>query len=367
MDGQVPFPARIAVVIPSFRVTRHILPLIRAIGPEVSRIFVVDDACPDHSGDLVERECRDPRVRVLRNSTNLGVGGAVMAGYRAASEEGFDCVLKVDGDGQMDPSLIRTFAGPILAGVADYTKGNRFYHVVDVVAMPAIRIVGNAVLSFITKLSSGYWHIFDPTNGYTAISGALAACLPYEKISRRYFFESDMLFRIGLLDAVVMDIPMTAIYRDEVSGLKIGRILTGFLWGHMRNLAKRVFYQYFLRDFSIASVELVFGIFALVFGLVFGVRAWGESLHSGHVATAGTVMLAALPVIVGTQSILSWLNYDIRAHPQGAYPISARLGSQTFGMPPAAVRALRSPTEVPVSGLLGSSGEAHRTPSTDPR
>jgi len=189
--------ARIAVVIPSYKVTKHILGVIGRIGTEVTHIFVVDDCCPDGSGDLVEKECKDPRVTVLRNSVNRGVGGSVLAGYQAAIACDVDCIVKIDGDGQMRPELLMSFVTPVLNREADYTKGNRFFRVEDVVTMPRVRLFGNAVLSFMNKFSSGYWGLFDPTNGYTAISGAVAAQLPFDKISSRYFFESDMLFRLA--------------------------------------------------------------------------------------------------------------------------------------------------------------------------
>src|SRR5690606_9188448 len=169
---------KVAVVIPCYKVTRHILGVLAAIGPEVDRIFVVDDCCPDGSGEFVRVHCTDERVRVLTHAANLGVGGAILTGYQAAIEEGLDIIVKVDGDGQMDPALIPIFIAPILAGEADYTKGNRFFNLEKIRAMPRIRLLGNAVLSFMTKFSSGYWHLFDPTNGYTAIHRDVAQLLP---------------------------------------------------------------------------------------------------------------------------------------------------------------------------------------------
>lgn len=225
--------ARICVVIPCFRVRRHILPLLARMGPEVFRIYVVDDACPEQTGRYVQEEARDPRIRVLHHDANQGVGGAVMTGYRAALQDGADVVVKVDGDGQMDPALIGTFVAPILSGRADYTKGNRFFDIEHVRAMPVARLLGNAALSFMTKLSSGYWHVFDPTNGYTAVHARVLALLPLEKISRRYFFESDMLFRLGTYRAVVADIPMKAVYGDESSQLRIARVVMPILMSQL--------------------------------------------------------------------------------------------------------------------------------------
>lgn len=306
----------IAVVIPSYRVTRSISAVIAKIGPEVDKIYVVDDCCPDESGLLVEKTCKDTRVHVLYNKENQGVGGAVMAGYAAAVLDRMDIIVKIDGDDQMDPMLIPQFVAPIIAGRADYTKGNRFFNLQEVRSMPAVRIFGNTILSFMTKFSSGYWEIFDPTNGYTAIHSSVAALLPTAKISRRYFFETDVLFRLNTLRAVVADIPMTAKYGDETSHLKISKIVGEFFFKHARNFIKRIGYNYYLRDMSVASIELPVGIIMLMTGCAFGILHWSESLKSGIPTPAGTVMLAALPIIMGVQFVLSFIGHDVAANPR---------------------------------------------------
>ncbi|HYZ62564.1 MAG TPA: glycosyltransferase family 2 protein [Acetobacteraceae bacterium] len=328
----------VAVVIPCYRVKKHILPLIAAIGPEVGRIYVVDDKCPEQSGLHVEAACTDPRVTILFHAVNQGVGGAVVTGYLAAIADGADVVIKLDGDGQMNPALIPLFVGPILSGRADYVKGNRFYNIEDLRSMPRVRLFGNAVLSFMVKLSSGYWNIFDVTNGYTAIDARVLAQIPLEKLASRYFFESDFLFRLGTVNACVIDLPMTAVYADEESGLKIGRILVPFLAGNVKNTFKRLFYGYFLRGFSIASVELVIGVAAILFGMIFGADRWIHSAVTGTAATTGTVMLAALPIVLGVQLLLSFLAFDFAAVPSRAIspllnPVRARLAARAAERP----------------------------------
>lgn len=307
---------KVAVVIPSYKVTDHILSVIQAIGPEVARIYVVDDCCPDASGDFVESNCNDQRVFVIRHRKNLGVGAAVMTGYQTAIDHGMDIIVKVDGDGQMDPSLIPDFILPILRGDADYTKGNRFFDLEGIHAMPNTRLFGNAVLSFFAKISCGYWDLFDPTNGYTAIHRDAARHLPFTKISSRYFFETDMLFRLNTLRAVVVDVPMDAKYGNETSNLKISIIVGEFLFKHLRNLLKRIFYNYYLRDMSLASIELLLGLLLFIFGCSFGLYHWIDSLHKGLATPAGTVMLSALPVLMGVQLILAFLAYDIANVPR---------------------------------------------------
>ena len=307
---------QVAVVIPSYRVVKHILGVIDGLGPEVWRIYVVDDKCPDGSGAYVQAHSKDPRVIVLRHEVNQGVGAAVMTGYRAAIADGAEVIVKVDGDGQMDPGLIPNFITPILAGEADYTKGNRFFDLEELRAMPKVRLFGNAVLSLMTKLSSGYWDLFDPTNGYTAIHADVARHLPFAKISQRYFFETDMLFRLNILRAAVVDIPMDARYCDEVSNLKISKIMGEFLVKHARNFAKRIFYNYYLRDLSLASIELPLGVLLFMFGTLFGGWHWLQGLREGTTTPAGTVMLSALPTLMGLQLVLAFLAYDIASVPR---------------------------------------------------
>jgi dolichol-phosphate mannosyltransferase len=314
---------KIAVVIPSYKVINHIAQVIERIPKFVHHIYVVDDCCPDMTGDHVLKSFTDSRIKVIKNPRNLGVGGAVLAGYKAAICDDIDIVVKIDGDGQMDPGLIPLFIHPIINGEADYTKGNRFYELEHVKSMPLIRLLGNSILSFLTKLSSGYWDLFDPTNGYTAIHCNVASQLPFTKISNRYFFETDMLFRLNTLRAVIVDIPMEASYGNEVSNLKIKNIVGEFMIKHFINTIKRIFYNYYLRDLSIASFELPIGIFLLAYGIIFGGFQWHHAVVSKLATPSGTVMLAALPSLVGLQLLLAYISYDISQVPK--IPINQKL------------------------------------------
>lgn len=307
--------ATIAVVIPCYRERAHILKVLEQIPSSVAHIICVDDACPDATGELVKDRNGDPRVQVIVNDHNEGVGGATMRGYRAALESGADIVVKLDGDGQMDPALIPGLIAPIVEGHADYTKGNRFFSVENVSAMPRHRVVGNVMMSFISKFSTGYWQTFDPNNGFTAVHHAVLRLLPLEKISEGYFFESDMLFRLNTLRAVVVDIPMMAKYGDEKSHIDVPRAFPEFLLKHTANFFKRIFYSYFLRGFSVASMQWILGPLLFVFGVFFGFYHWIAASAAGVSATAGTVMLAALPIIVGLQFILAAIDFDVKSVP----------------------------------------------------
>ena len=320
----------IAVVIPCYRVREKILFVLQRIGPEVRKIYVVDDLCPEKSGQYVRENTNDPRVVILSNAKNMGVGGAVLTGIKQAIQDGADVIVKIDGDGQMDPACVPQFVLPILRGDADFTKGNRFFNFSSLASMPVLRKFGNLVLSFLTKLSSGYWHIFDPTNGYFAIHSGVAAFLEHDKLDSRYFFESDLLFRLNVLDAVIYDIPLQARYEDEKSSLVIADVIPEFLWKNMRNFFKRIAYNYFIRDLNLASIFLVLGGILSVFGIVFGVLKWMTSIETGTVASAGTVMLAAFPLILGVTMLMSFLNYDMSR--RNFFPLQKRIYSSLRGL-----------------------------------
>jgi glycosyltransferase involved in cell wall biosynthesis len=314
---------KIAVVIPSYKVSRHILDVIRGIGPECKAIYVVDDACPENSGKLVSEKIKSERVKVLFHKKNQGVGGAVLTGYRKAISDGADIIVKIDGDGQMDTTQISKLITPIASGQADYCKGNRFYNPSDLRQMPKARLIGNTFLSFMTKASSGYWNSFDPTNGFTAIHAKVAKQLPMESIAKRYFFESDMLFHLNVMRAVVAELPVSAKYGDEVSNLKIMDVIGDFFCRNIGNIIKRIMYSYFLRNFSLASIQIILGPLLIMFGAIFGGYHWWLSANTGVPATTGSVMIAALPIILGMQLFLSFLNFDIQSEPRE--PLHPRL------------------------------------------
>jgi glycosyltransferase involved in cell wall biosynthesis len=316
--GAAAWPLRVAVVVPCYRCKDQVLRVLQGLGPEVWRVFVVDDACPEGTGPWVRAQISDARVLVIDHPSNQGVGAAVTTGYAAALQAGADIVVKIDGDGQMDPSLVPRFIEPIALGRADYTKGNRFFTLRSLKDMPGIRLLGNAGLSFLAKLSTGYWSLFDVTNGYTAIHARLLPYMELDKVSRRYFFETDMLFRLGTLRAAVVDVPMEAVYADERSNLRIWRVFPEFVWKNLVNLGKRLAYNYFLRDMSVASIELLAGSVLLLFGVVFGLSTWSSALATGIPTPLGTIMLAALPTLVGLQMLLAFIGHDVAQQPKAA-------------------------------------------------
>jgi glycosyltransferase involved in cell wall biosynthesis len=318
----------IAVVIPTYRAKESILSVIVQIGAEVGRIYVVDDCCPDRSGDYVTAHCGDPRVTVIRHETNQGVGGATLTGMKAAVSDGASVIVKIDADGQMDPALIPFFANPILSGDADYTKGNRFFNAASLAAMPRIRLFGNAVLSIMSKFSTGYWHMFDPANGYVAISARIVELLPVERIAKRFFFETDMLYYLGLLRAVVVDVPIVSHYGDEKSNLKIKSILWPFVSAHIVRFFRRIALNYFIRDFSFGSLCLIVGVPLFLFGLIYGLANWISHAAQGTATPTGVIMVAALTLLFGMQLLLFFFNADIGAEPR--HPLHRLLDKRTI-------------------------------------
>ncbi len=307
---------KVAVIIPCYKVKPFILHVISQIPAICDVIYVVDDKCPDQSGQYVKEHCHDPRVKVIFNEINQGVGGAVIRGYQEALADDVEVCVKIDGDGQMSPLIMGKIIAPIINGDADYTKGNRFHSVYNVRQMPLMRLFGNAILSFLTKMSSGYWSIFDPTNGYTAIHKTVLAQLQTQHISKRYFFESEMLIYLRDIDAVVCDVPMQAVYGEEESGLKIRNIVFEFLFKHIKMFFRRMLYQYFMRDFNLASLHILFFLILTITGGIIGISTWIETLQTNIPTPTGTIMLSVLPLILGFQSSIFAMSIDVLSEPK---------------------------------------------------
>ncbi|HNE04959.1 MAG TPA: glycosyltransferase family 2 protein, partial [Anaerolineales bacterium] len=285
----------------------------------IRHIIVVDDASPDSSADLVTAAAKkNRRILLVRHAKNQGVGGAMVTGFKKALELGAEIVIKLDGDGQMDPQYIPALITPLITGEADYAKGNRFRDFDALRQMPIVRRIGNLGLSFLTKAATGYWNIFDPTNGYFAIRAEMLAQLSLDRIDKGYYFETSMLSRLYLRDAFVQDVTIPARYRNEVSSLSIRRVLFEFPYKLTRTLIKRIILKYFIFDFSMMSIYLLTGIPLLLFGLIFGITKWIQYAELGIAAPTGTVILPTLSVILAIQILLSAIEIDLNAAPRKA-------------------------------------------------
>ena len=306
-----------AVVIPAYHVADEIEGVLNELPGYLRHIIVVDDASPDNTSALAEALAnRDRRIVMVRHEQNQGVGGAMVTGFKKALELGAQCVVKIDGDHQMDPAYIPELVTPLLEGQADYAKGNRFRDFESLQHMPLIRRIGNLGLSFLTKAATGYWNCFDPTNGFFAVRAEILRELPLERIDRGYFFETSMLANLYLLGAFILDVPMPARYRGERSNLSIWRVLFEFPAKLFATLLRRILLRYFLFDFSMVSVYLLTGIPLILFGLIFGSVKWIQYASLGVAAPTGTVILPTLALILGIQILLSAIEIDMNAAPK---------------------------------------------------
>ncbi len=303
----------IGVVIPSYKVRKFLKKVVTDLPEYIDYIIVIDDACPEKSFQVVKGV---QKVVFIKHSVNSGVGAAVISGYKKAVELNIDIVIKIDGDGQMDSSYIPSLILPLIQGQADYAKGNRFRDFKALRAMPKVRLFGNSVLSFLSKIASGYWSIMDPTNGFTAITKETIEILDLDNVSKRYFFESDILINLNINNKVVKDISIPAQYGEEDSSLNVKKIIFQFPPKIIKGFTKRIFYKYFIYNFDMASVYIILGLPLLLFGIIFGVIKWSHSVLNQVDASIGTVMLATLPIILGIEFLLQAINIDIGNEPK---------------------------------------------------
>jgi glycosyltransferase involved in cell wall biosynthesis len=315
---------RIAAVVPAYRVEREIEAVLCGIPPYIQNVIVIDDASPDQTGAIVAAlAAHDSRITLIRHSQNQGVGGAMITGFRQALELEAQIVVKIDGDGQMDVSRLPELLTPLILGKADYTKGNRFRDFTALRLMPAARRLGNMGLAFLAKAATGYWNLFDPTNGFVAIRSETLAQLPLGRIDPSYYFETSMLANLYLVGAVVQDIPMPARYEGEVSSLSIRRVLFAFPPKLLGTLFRRAMLKNFIYDFSMITVYLLTGLPLLLFGLTFGTIKWIHYASLNIPAPTGTVILPTLCVLLGIQLLLSAVESDLRSVPRE--PLSSAL------------------------------------------
>jgi dolichol-phosphate mannosyltransferase len=318
---------RIAVIVPAYRVSGQIESVISAMPDCVDQVIVVDDASPDDVSLRVERMLH-PKVRLIRHARNQGVGGATVSGMKAALEWGADILIKCDGDGQMEPAHIPFLVEPLVNVIADYSKGSRFEHFEALRAMPKRRFLGNICLTFLTKMAAGYWNVLDPVNGFIAVRADVLARLNLDAISPRYFFETDMLIRLNILEARVIDVPLPARYGDEHSTLSISRTLIGFPGRLLAGLIRRVFWRYIFYDVSPVAVFACLGLVLTGFGVTFGGYHWIRNAIHAIPTPVGTVILAALPTIIGFELLLQAAVLDIQNTPRPGGPPPRRVASE---------------------------------------
>jgi glycosyltransferase involved in cell wall biosynthesis len=309
--------AIIAVVIPCYNVSRHIGEVISGLPENISYVIAVNDCSTDETDSILLRlQQFNSRIIYIKHEKNQGVGGAMITGFKKSLELNSDITIKMDGDGQMDAANIPSLLNPLLEDKADYTKGNRFRDLTALRKMPLRRRFGNLGLSFMIKAASGYWNIFDPNNGFVAIKNEVLKSMSFKKIHKRYFFESSMLIELYHANAVVQDVPMKARYGDEVSHLSLTRSLFGFPPKLLKAFLRRIVLKYFLFDFNIASVYILFGLPLFILGTIYGVANFIKYAFSQILAPTGTVVIPTLLIILGFQLLLSAVSYDIANYPK---------------------------------------------------
>lgn len=307
----------VSVVIPCYNVSKHIENVIGQIPHTIDFIIAVNDCSTDETHCILSRlQEGNNRLIYLKHEVNQGVGGAMLTGFKKALELDCDITIKMDGDGQMDHANIHRLIKPIKEGTADFSKGNRFRDFKALKSMPAFRRFGNLGLSFLIKAASGYWNVFDPTNGFIAIHKETLNSINFNKVHKRYFFESSLLIELYYVNAVIVEVPMKALYADESSNLSISRTLFEFPPKLLYALIRRIVLKYFLFDFNIASLYLLFGFPVFLFGATYGIINYIRYASHNTPAPTGTVVIPTLLIILGFQLLLSAANYDVTNYPK---------------------------------------------------
>jgi dolichol-phosphate mannosyltransferase len=300
----------IAIVIPSYNAAITIKSVIKKVPDYVDWIIVVNDASVDNTIDVV-MSINDSRMVLISHKKNMGVGGAMVTGFRKALELRADLIAKIDADGQMDPNYLDRFARVCLLHNCDYVKANRFGHITALPAMPRIRFTGNLILTFLTKFVSGYWNIFDPQNGHIMITRKMLKRLDLARIDESYFFENSMLINLNIIRAKIGEIYLPAHYGSEVSSMKLGQIILSFPKKLILGYVYRVYQKYIFRSLSPYALLLFFGVASTAWGITWGAITWYKSFTTAIPATTGTVILALLPLLLGWTSLLQALVIDI--------------------------------------------------------
>ena len=349
----------IAVVIPCYQVARHIQGVIRTLPDIVDHVVVVDDGSTDDLQAELRQIERDG-LMVLRHEKNMGLSCAMTTGLGAAARSGADIIVKIDGDGQMDPRHLVRLLRPIVRQEADVTKGNRFVHRRDLQGMPRVRVIGNLGLSFLTKLASGYWNIFDPTNGYIAMRREVVENLDMERLGPGYFFETSLLVEANLTGAVLRDVSIPSRYGDEVSSLSPTRILVRFPWLLVRSGVRRILIRNFLRDFTPVALFLVAGTLSAGFGLTFGLHEWIMRYGTGVPTPTGTMLVAVLPTLAGFQLLVQAMVMDI-----GNVPHRSPWADSVDG--PISLASIQRDPDEPIETALRLSLDMPESPERDAR
>jgi glycosyltransferase involved in cell wall biosynthesis len=304
---------RVAVVVPAHDEEGLIGATLQGIPGFVDRIYVVDDASADETAERA-RAIDDPRVEVITHERNRGVGAAIVTGYKRALAERVDAVAVMAGDNQMDPDELELLALPVVRDELDYAKANRLFTGSAWKLIPRNRYLGNAILSLLTKVASGYWHVADSQAGYTVLSLRLLQLLDLDRIYTSYGFPNDMLVHLNVWNARVRDFPSRPIYGvGERSGIKIRRVVPRISWLLWKGFFWRMREKYVIRDFHPLVFFYFLGFLMSTVGLALGIlevvlRVMGNDI------TPATIVLVALLLISGSQFTLFAMWFDMESN-----------------------------------------------------
>ncbi len=301
---------RVVAIVPCYKSSQIAPKVVKDLLNFVDYIICVDDKCPHKTGLAIKNSISSKNLKVIFHKTNKGVGGATKTGIEEAIAIGAEIIVKIDSDGQMNPNMIPKLIAPLINKSSDFTKGNRFRNIEVLFKMPKVRLIGNILLSFITKLSTGYWELFDPTNGFIAVNTKILDEIQYKKTDNRYFFETDLLFRCGLYDVLVDEISIPSIYRNEKSGLNPFLESIRYFVSHIVIFIKRIIYQYFLLDFNPGSISLLLGFLSGTYALVAGLRSTYYFNNLNIETPLGLKILFLTCAIISAQLLISFVYYD---------------------------------------------------------
>ena len=304
---------RVAVVVPAFDEEALIATTLAGIPELVDKVIVVDDASRDGTATAAAGT-GDGRVEVVEHQKNQGVGAAIITGYKRALEEGIDVTCVMAADNQMDPADLEAIASPVARGEVDYAKANRLFTGRAWELIPRTRYLGNAVLSLLTKIASGYWHVADSQSGYTAVGRDTLELLDLDRIYRRYGFPNDMLVHLNVINARVRDIPSRPVYGvGETSGIRLRRVVPSISWLLTKAFFWRMREKYVIRDFHPLVFFYVFGILFSLIGIVLGATVTVLRIL-GNELTVATVVLVALLLIAGLLFTLFAMLFDMESN-----------------------------------------------------
>jgi len=307
---------RVVVVVPAHNEEKLIGRVLETMPGIVDRVVVVDDASTDRTAEVLCDASRrmGERLRVIRHPSNGGVGAAIVTGYKAALGEGGDktVVAVMAGDAQMDPADLPRLLMPLVKDQADYTKGNRLFTGEAWKIIPRHRYLGNATLSFLTKIASGYWHVADSQSGYTAITGEALAVLQLDRLFRRYGFPNHLLVELNNYDFRVRDVPIRPVYNiGEVSGIRLHRVIPTLSWLLVKCYFWRMKEKYIIRDFHPLVFFLALGLFLTTTGTGLGLWIVYHRLTAGTLSP-NTVIFDAFCLIMGMQMLFfaMWMDME---------------------------------------------------------